>query len=100
MCRTLQRALGKAIAAEKGDNIVYSRFGRVSRPDGRSRKGLTQLFYAREFNEGTMIGVTVLDFSRFGFTQMLVADKANWNESQAKWEFNDVKSHYNFKSPP
>ena len=38
-----------------------------------------------------MIGVTVLDFSRSGFTQMLVADKANWNESQAKWEFNDGK---------
>ena len=88
---TLQRALGKAIAAEKGDNIVYSRFGRVAKPDGESSKGLTQLFYAREFEDGTMIGVTVLDFSRSGFTQMLVADKANWNESQAKWEFNDGK---------
>ena len=38
-----------------------------------------------------MIGVTVLDFSRSGFTQMLVAEKANWNESQAKWEFRDGK---------
>ncbi|ABI45748.1 LptF/LptG family permease [Synechococcus sp. CC9311] len=86
---TLQRALGKAIAAEKGDDIVYSRFGRVAEPDGKSSKGLTQLFYAREFEDGTMIGVTVLDLSRFGFTQMLVADKAKWNQSQAKWEFND-----------
>ena len=86
---TLQRALGKAIAAEKGDNIVYSRFGRVSGPDGDMGKGLTQLFYAREFRDGTMSGVTVLDFSRFGFTQMLVSEKANWNESQAKWEFKD-----------
>ena len=88
---TLQRALGKAIAAEKGDDIVYSRFGRVSRSDGESSKGLTQLFYASEFKDGTMIDVTVLDFSRFGFTQMLVADSASWNESQAKWEFNDGK---------
>ncbi len=88
---TLQRALGKAIATEKGDNIVYSRFGRVSGPDGDAGKGLTQLFYAREFKDGTMIGVTVLDFSRLGFTQMLVADKANWNESQAKWEFMEGK---------
>ena len=86
---TLQRALGKAIAAEKGNNIVYSRFGRISGPDGDVGKGLTQLFYAREFRDGTMSGVTVLDFSRVGFTQMLVADKANWNESQAKWEFKD-----------
>ena len=88
---TLQRALGKAIAAEKGDDIVYSRFGRVTGPDGVIGKGLTQLFYASKFQDGTMIGVTVLDFSRSGFTQMLVAEKANWNESQAKWEFRDGK---------
>lgn len=88
---TLQRALGKAIAAEKGNNIVYSRFGRVKTPDGDSEKQLTQLFYSRQFKDGTMIDVTVLDFSRYGFTQMLVADEANWNEQQAKWEFKDGK---------
>ena len=88
---TLQRALGKAIAAEKGDDIVYSRFGRVTGPDGVIGNGLTQLFYASKFQDGTMIGVTVLDFSRSGFTQMLVAEQANWNESQAKWEFKDGK---------
>lgn len=88
---TLQRSLGKAIAAEKGDDIIYSRFGRVTGPDGDAGKGLTQLFYASKFQDGKMIGVTVLDFSRFGFTQMLVADHANWSEAQAKWEFNDGK---------
>ena len=88
---TLQRALGKAIAAEKGEDIVYSRFGRVSGPDGIKGNGLTQLFYATKFKDGEMIGVTVLDFSRSGFTQMLVADNAVWNESQVKWEFNDGK---------
>ncbi len=84
---TLRRALGKSIATEKGDNIVYSRFGSVEQPDGSSSKGLLQLFYASRFVEGTMTGVTVLDFSRMGFTQMLVAESANWNEQEAKWEF-------------
>jgi len=88
---TLQRALGQAIAAEKGEDIIYSRFGRVTGPDGDVGKGLTQLFYATKFLDGKMIGVTVLDFSRSGFTQMLVADHANWNEAQAKWEFNEGK---------
>ena len=88
---TLQRALGKAIAAEKGEDIVYSRFGRVTGADGVVGNGLTQLFYATKFYDGKMIGVTVLDFSRSGFTQMLVAEYAVWNESQSKWEFNDGK---------
>ena len=86
---TLRRALGKAIATEKGDNIVYSRFGRVEQPDGTSGKGLLQLFYANKFRDGTMTDVTVLDFSRVGFTQMLVAESAEWNEREAKWEFLD-----------
>ena len=84
---TLRRALGKSIATEKGDNIVYSRFGSIQQPDGSTGKGLVQLFYASKFRDGTMTGVTVLDFSRLGFTQMLVAESANWNERKAKWEF-------------
>jgi lipopolysaccharide export system permease protein len=86
---TLARALGKAIATEKGTNIVYSRFGRLQETDGSSNKGLAQLFYARQFRDGVMNGVTVLDFTRAGFTQMLVADRAVWNERQAKWQFFD-----------
>ena len=86
---TLRSALGKAIATEKGSNIVYSRFGRIQDPDGGTSKGLAQLFYARQFQDGVMSGVTVLDFTRAGFTQMLVADRAVWNERQAKWQFFD-----------
>jgi len=90
---TLQRALGKAIATEKGEDIVYSRFGRLAgADDGDRSRGLAQLFYAREFRKGTMQGVTVLDFSRVGFTQMLVADQAKWNDAEGKWEFLDGQS--------
>jgi len=90
---TLQRALGKAISTEKGEDIVYSRFGRLAgAKDGDRSRGLAQLFYAREFRKGTMQGVTVLDFSRIGYTQMLVADQAKWNEVEGKWEFLDGQS--------
>jgi len=90
---TMQRALGKAIATEKGDDIIYSRFGRLTGAEkGERSKGLAQLFYAKEFRKGTMRGVTVLDFSRVGFTQMLVADQAKWNEAESKWEFLDGQS--------
>ena len=84
---TLRRALGTAISTEKGDNIIYPRFGRVEEPDGSSSKGLLQLFYANKFRDGTMTRVTLLDFSRAGFTQMLLAESAEWNKQEAKWEF-------------
>ena len=84
---TLSSALGKAISTEKGDNIIYPRFGRVQEPDGSSSKGLLQLFYASRFQDGIMTRVTLLDFSRVGFTQMLLAETAQWNEQEAKWEF-------------
>ena len=52
---TLQRALGKAIATEKGDDIVYSRYGRLAgAQEGDRSRGLAQLFYAREVRRGTM----------------------------------------------
>ena len=87
---TLQKALGRALATEKGKDIIYSRFGRVSQPGSdRSGRGLKQLFYSRRFDKGEMVDVTVLDFSRAGFRQMLVAERALWNEAEAKWEFLD-----------
>jgi lipopolysaccharide export system permease protein len=83
----LDRALGRAIAAEKGKNTLYSRFSAIQRPDGTTTEGLTQLFYAREFLKGQMNDVTVLDFSRKGQRQMLTAAIGVWNEKQAMWEF-------------
>ncbi len=86
---TLKQALGKSISTEKGDDIIYSRFGRIISDNDRSNdsKGLVQLFYAKEFRSGEMRGVTVLDFSRLGYTQMLVSEKAIWNLGETKWEF-------------
>ncbi|MGC6482409.1 MAG: LptF/LptG family permease [Synechococcus sp.] len=90
---TLRQALGKSIATEQGSDIVYSRFGRLDGGvDGDRSRGLAQLFYAREFRKGTMQGVTVLDYSRIGFTQLLVAKEAKWSEQEGMWEFLDGQS--------
>ncbi len=88
---TLQRALGRSLATEKGQDIIYPRFGprTGAADDASSERGLTQLFFARRFRDGEMQDVTVLDFSRVGFTQMLVAKKAIWNQQQASWDFLD-----------
>jgi lipopolysaccharide export system permease protein len=88
--QTLERALGKAVTNQSGDNILYSRFGRVKEEEnGDSVRQLTQLFYARKFRDGTMQDVTLIDFSRMGQRQMLMANKGHWNEAQAMWEFSD-----------
>ena len=88
--QTLERALGKAVTNQSGDNILYSRFGRVKQEDnGDSIRQLTQLFYARKFRSGSMQDVTLLDFSRVGQRQMLMAEKGHWNEAQAMWEFSN-----------
>ena len=84
----LKRGLGKAVASEKGSNIIFSRFGVKIKPDGdKDRDALLQLFYARNFEDGEMLQVKVLDFTQPGLSQMLIAERATWNESQASWDF-------------
>jgi lipopolysaccharide export system permease protein len=84
---TLERALGRAIASEKGDNIFYSRFGRIKLEQGESTRVLTHIFYARKFLRGEMNDVTLIDFSRVGQRQMLMAKQGHWNDDKAMWEF-------------
>jgi lipopolysaccharide export system permease protein len=87
--QTLETALGKALTNERGDNIIYSRFGRLEDDEGEKRRALTHLFYARMFRRGEMLDVTLLDFSRSGQRQMLMAKRGKWNEKQSMWEFLD-----------
>ena len=84
---TLNRALGQAVATETADDTLYSRFGDLTAPDGHTGQGLAQLFYARRFEDGQMKDVTVLDFSRIGQRQMLMAQLGIWNPSSGMWEF-------------
>jgi lipopolysaccharide export system permease protein len=85
--QTLESALGKALTNERGDNIIYSRFGRLEDDEGEKRRALTHLFYSRMFRRGEMLDVTLLDFSRTGQRQMLMAKRAKWNDRQSMWEF-------------
>lgn len=86
---TFDSALGRALSAKTGKNIVYSRFGPIApkSPGDPPEDGLTQLFYAREFKDGTMSQVTVLDLSRASMQQVLTARSAVWDERKAMWEF-------------
>lgn len=83
----LNRALGKAIAGEQTENVVFSKYGNITNADGTRRKGLTHFFYAQGFAKGVMQDVTLLDLSRGSQRVMLTADQAEWSDKDAQWLF-------------
>jgi len=86
---SLDRALGRAISSQRGDNVLYTRYGTITAPGGGSGVGMAQIFFARSFVNDEMQDVTILDFSRVGSRQTLMAPRGRWNESKSMWEFFD-----------
>ncbi|MCS5700674.1 LptF/LptG family permease [Cyanobium sp. FGCU-52] len=84
---SLERALGKALTTEKGNNVLYSRFGRAKSMEGETVRQLTHIFYSRKYLAGQMLDITLIDFSRVGQRQMLNAETGRWNEEKSMWEF-------------
>ena len=84
----LRSSLGKSIAIEKGEDIIYSRKGTITDSDNKKvSQSLTHIFYAKDYTDGFMNEVKVLDLSKYGYTQVLTAERAYWNSSIKKWEF-------------
>ncbi len=86
----LNKSIGKAVATEIGEDIIYSRKGVINDSvTSNQRRGLTHLFYAWKFRNNEMQEITMLDFSRLGYTQVVTAKKAFWNNREGKWDFRD-----------
>ena len=84
----LANSLGKSFTNEQGEDIIFSKKGEILDPySSYKKRGVTHLFYAWKFIDGQMLDVTVIDFSRLGFTQMLKAKKGIWNSDKNNWEF-------------
>ena len=85
---TLQKALGRSIDSEKGENIIYPRYGKVvGSSNAGDKERLVHLFYARDYFNGAMVDVTLLDFSRPNSRQMLTAKLARYDQKSGNWEF-------------
>ncbi|WP_413677691.1 LptF/LptG family permease [Prochlorococcus sp. MIT 0916] len=84
----LANSLGKSFTNEQGEDIIFSKKGEILDPySSYKKRGVTHLFYAWKFIDGQMLDVTVIDFSKLGFTQMLKAKKGIWNNDKNNWEF-------------
>ncbi len=84
---TLERALNSERPPFQERNIFYQEF-QPARDDPAAQE-LKRQFYARRFDGDTMYGLTILDFSQEGLSQVVSADSATWDFSQNTWNFYD-----------
>ena len=91
---TLRAGMGSSFSGETGkDNIMFSRYG--SRINATTKKPtkintyLTHIFYASWYKNNIMQGVTVLDFSRENFQQILKAKTGKFDKGNSAWIFSE-----------
>jgi lipopolysaccharide export system permease protein len=70
-------------------NILYQEFKTIKQPDGDSEKVLSRLFYAKSFDGQRMQGLTILDFSQQGLSQIVSSKFAAWNPTSSTWDFSN-----------
>jgi lipopolysaccharide export system permease protein len=83
----LEQALNSENPPLQKRNILYQEFAEAA--DDPEEEELRRLFYARKFEDGTMYGLTVLDFSQEGLQQVVSAGSATWDLSRNTWNFYD-----------
>ncbi len=91
---TLRAGIGSSFNGEQGkDNIMFSRYGsRIKASNKKPTKintYLTHIFYASWYENNIMEGVTVLDFSREDFQQVLKAKNGRFDKKSSSWIFSE-----------
>ena len=78
---------------EKGTDIFFKGYGSFTNPEtNESTKRNTfrnKIFFAREVENNVMKNVTVLDFSKIGYKQILTADEGIFNSEKSEWIFSN-----------
>ena len=91
---TLRAGIGSSFSEEKGkENIMFSRYGsrinsETKKPTKNNSK-LTHIFYSQWYENKIMKNVTVLDFSREDFQQILKANFAKFDKKNSSWIFSE-----------
>jgi len=84
---TLERALNRDRPPFREKNILYTEFGKREDENGNRREVLVRLFYAERFDGDRMHGLTIVDRSEAGVSQIVNANAARWNPQSNAWEF-------------
>lgn len=86
---TLKKALKEDKPNFKERNIFYPEYTRIRQKDGDKETVLTRLFYAEQFDGRNMRGLTILDRSQDGLSQIVTSESATWNIIDNTWDFFD-----------
>ena len=91
---TLRAGIGSSFSGEKGkDNIMFSRYGSRIKSSTKTptkiNTYLTHIFYASRYENNVMNSVTLLDFSREDFQQILKANTARFDQKNSSWIFSE-----------
>ena len=86
---TLQKALKEDRPNFQERNIFYPEYTRIRQKNGDKETVLTRLFYAEQFDGNQMRGLTILDRTQDGLSQIVTAESANWNIVDNNWDFFD-----------
>ena len=89
----LRDGLGKSVSIEKGTDIFFKGYGSFTDPEtNESTKRNTfrnKIFFAREVENNIMKNVTVLDFSKIGYKQILSAEQGIFDNKKSEWIFSN-----------
>ncbi|WP_347272405.1 LptF/LptG family permease [Leptolyngbya sp. FACHB-36] len=85
--RTLDQALNREQPTFQERNIVYQEFRKGRQANDERIDQLSRIFYASEYDGRRMKGLTILDFSQNGLSQIIAAESATWNSSTKIWDF-------------
>jgi len=84
---TLDRALNSEQPPFRERNILFREF--QDAPDDPDEREMSRLFYARKFDGTKMYGLTVLDYSQEGLSQIVSAESATFDLDRKVWSFYD-----------
>ena len=89
----LRDGLGKSVSMEIGHDIFFKGYGSYTdletNETTKRNTYLNQIFFSRLVENNVMKNVTVIDFSKIGYKQILSAEKAVFDKSISAWKFSN-----------
>ena len=89
----LRDGLGRSVSMEIGHDIFFKGYGSYTdletNETTKRNTYLNKIFFSRLVENNVMKNVTVIDFSKIGYKQILSAEKAVFDKSISAWKFSN-----------